>query len=333
MSARNKTLHSDQPLVSILVPVYNREAFIEDCLNSALNQDYSNIEVVVCDNGSTDTTWEKCLKFEKINRNVRCFRSEINHGPVFNWQRCFDESVGKYIKFLFSDDLLRRDCITKMVDAFQSNAKCEIVFSAATIGTSEALGKLAYSSKTKSLSELEYISLLIINQAPVSPGAFLFERDSLVGGIMPNPPCLSERDFWRHGGGSDLYMILHPLNPSSKLTHLSEPLVFFRSHPESFTASALKPKVHDAYRSVLGNRLLITQSHKFMLRYLGAEYVKDIIRGRQHKGLRAFIREYTSDDSRDFSRLGAGLLFLCSVIGLLLSRPFVFLSALKKGVS
>ena len=66
MSLKNK--------VSILVPVYNREDLIGQTLNSALNQTYKNIEIIVVDNSSTDNTWEVVQSYEKQDSRIKAFQ-------------------------------------------------------------------------------------------------------------------------------------------------------------------------------------------------------------------------------------------------------------------
>jgi Glycosyltransferases involved in cell wall biogenesis len=107
-----------QPLISIIIPTYNRERLIIKSLNSALSQTYSNIEVIIIDDGSTDNT-EQMVK-DYINENnitsVRYYKFE--NGGVSNARNIgIRLSRGEYIAFLDSDDLWDRTKITKQVNA------------------------------------------------------------------------------------------------------------------------------------------------------------------------------------------------------------------------
>ena len=97
------------PTVSILIPVFNREEFLPDCIQSALSQKYTDFEIIVVDNASNDRSWEIAKDFALNDSRVRVFRNDVNVGPVRNWQRCLDEATGEYAKFLFSDDLMLPD--------------------------------------------------------------------------------------------------------------------------------------------------------------------------------------------------------------------------------
>ena len=83
------------PQVSILVPVYNRAHCIEQTLASALEQTFTDLEVVVVDNCSTDGSWELIQRVATRDPRVRVFRNDSNIGPVRNWLRCVREARGE----------------------------------------------------------------------------------------------------------------------------------------------------------------------------------------------------------------------------------------------
>ena len=69
-----------QNKVSILIPVYNREDLIGQTLNSAIDQTYHNIEIIVVDNASTDNTWKVIQRYEKQDGRIKAFRNNTNIG-------------------------------------------------------------------------------------------------------------------------------------------------------------------------------------------------------------------------------------------------------------
>jgi len=75
------------PKVSILIPVFNRKDYIAECIQSALDQTFTDFEVVVVDNASEDGTWEICQQFAANDQRVRIFQNDTNIGPVRNWRR------------------------------------------------------------------------------------------------------------------------------------------------------------------------------------------------------------------------------------------------------
>jgi glycosyltransferase involved in cell wall biosynthesis len=106
-------------LVSVLVPVYNDERYIGLALRSVLTQTYRPIELVICNNGSTDSTSEiieRMLPELGTSLLVR-YKKSANCIPMWqNWNRALEEATGEYIKYLCSDDLLEPDCISNFVE-------------------------------------------------------------------------------------------------------------------------------------------------------------------------------------------------------------------------
>lgn len=105
------------PEVSIVIPVYNGEKFIEKCLKSALDQSFSNIEIVIVDDCSNDNTFSKIKKYLREDRRINYLKNDMNLGLAMNWNRCLEHTRGNWIKFLFQDDLLHPDCIEKMLQS------------------------------------------------------------------------------------------------------------------------------------------------------------------------------------------------------------------------
>ena len=97
--------------VSIVIPVYNTEKYIEKCIKSALNQTYDNVEIIVVDDGSTDSTPSLLKKFEDrikiITKKNGGTASALNHG--------IKNMSGQWFKWLSADDLLKNDAVEKLI--------------------------------------------------------------------------------------------------------------------------------------------------------------------------------------------------------------------------
>ncbi len=108
----------NHPLVSIGMPVFNGEKSLTQALDALLEQDYSNLEVIISDNGSTDRTPEICQEFLKKDPRVKYFRSSENLGSNWNFNRVFNLSSGKYFMWAAHDDLRElsfvRACVEKL---------------------------------------------------------------------------------------------------------------------------------------------------------------------------------------------------------------------------
>ncbi|MBC1258771.1 glycosyltransferase family 2 protein, partial [Trichormus variabilis] len=120
---------NDEPLVSVCIPTYNGEFFIDLALQSIDSQTYNNIELIISDDDSEDKIIEKINIFrEKSKKKIYLFTHE-RLGLVNNWNFCISQTQGKYIKFLFQDDILEPNAIREMVTLAEQDEEIGLVFS------------------------------------------------------------------------------------------------------------------------------------------------------------------------------------------------------------
>jgi len=112
----------DAPLVSILCYNYNYGRYLRQCLASAFNQTYPNIEICFSDNSSTDDSWEIALEFaRKYPGKMRLTRNRMNFGPDFNFANCKQMMRGKYFINFCSDDVMEPEYVERCVKVLESN--------------------------------------------------------------------------------------------------------------------------------------------------------------------------------------------------------------------
>lgn len=104
--------------VSIIIPVYNTEKYLRDCLNSVLNQTYNNLEIILINDGSTDSSLKICKEYSKKDNRIIVIDKK-NTGVSNSRNRGIEISSGTYITFLDSDDYLEQDAIEIMVKTIQ----------------------------------------------------------------------------------------------------------------------------------------------------------------------------------------------------------------------
>lgn len=112
---------SDVPLVNIGVPVYNGQDKIEKALYSILNQTYTNIQVLISDNASTDNTRELCERICAEDERVSYVRQPANFGLTANFNAVFDLAQGDYFMWLGHDDWLSERCVEECVETLENN--------------------------------------------------------------------------------------------------------------------------------------------------------------------------------------------------------------------
>jgi teichuronic acid biosynthesis glycosyltransferase TuaG len=115
--------HFDNDLVSVITPVYNSEKFIAKTLDSVVNQDYKNIEIILVDDCSTDSSEQIIKRYSKNNENIIYFCLERNSGAAVARNKALELANGRYIAFLDSDDLWYPEKLKKQLQLIrQKNA-------------------------------------------------------------------------------------------------------------------------------------------------------------------------------------------------------------------
>ena len=115
------------PLVSIGLPVYNGEKTIAQAIDNLLKQDYSNLEIIISNNGSTDRTAEICGEVIKKDSRLKYFHSDENRGSYWNFNRVFYLSSGKYFMWAAHDDMRESSFVSvcvKKLEQFPEAALC-----------------------------------------------------------------------------------------------------------------------------------------------------------------------------------------------------------------
>jgi len=105
----------DAPLVTIAIPVRNGEDLLAEALDSALAQDYSNLEIVVSDNASVDATPEICRRYAEADPRVRWWRNDENIGYGYNFALTCERARGDFFTWLAHDDLLDPGFVSAMI--------------------------------------------------------------------------------------------------------------------------------------------------------------------------------------------------------------------------
>jgi len=121
----------NQPLVSVVTPVYNGERYLPECIESVIGQTYKHWEYVVVNNCSTDSTAEIAEKYASKDSRIRVSNNKEFLDIIPNWNHALRQisPESKYCKVLHADDLLFPDCIEKMVQLTEANPSVGIVAS------------------------------------------------------------------------------------------------------------------------------------------------------------------------------------------------------------
>jgi len=111
-------------MISIAMATYNGERFLAEQIDSILKQTIQNFELIVCDDCSTDDTWNILMKYQDRDNRIHCFRNERNLGYAKNFERAMILCKGNYIAFSDQDDIWTEDHLQILFDTIGDNIAC-----------------------------------------------------------------------------------------------------------------------------------------------------------------------------------------------------------------
>ena len=221
--------------LSILIPTYNRENFIINALESVLNQDFEDYEIICSDNASTDKTYEILQEYSAKYNQIKIYQNDTNLGPVLNWKRCLDNASGEYVHWLWSDDWIESNFY---VDAFNLMKK----------DNTSIVSTWNYRSDNLEDSNEKYLSwqfsfpfipgyiaakkiLLFTYELPVSPAAYILPLKLVKKHFYINIPKINTIiNTVEKGVGVDSLMIIGSCLDVEYISILQKPSVVFRQH-------------------------------------------------------------------------------------------------------
>lgn len=202
-----------EPWVSICIPAYNSEKFIEETLRSVLTQSYRNIEVVISDDCSVDNTAQIVNSFK--DGRIRFFKNEQNLGVEKNWNKTLRLASGKYCKLMGADDVLYPTFIEEQVNILENPRNSDVVLVTSHKHVIDQDSKLIMTRKFPGCGRFEGITAIkkcvrrgtnVIGE----PVAGLFRKEALEksGYYTDENLYMIDLDLWsRMLKSGDLYVI------------------------------------------------------------------------------------------------------------------------------
>lgn len=210
-------------LISVIIPVYNVEKYLHRCIDSVINQTYSNLEIILVDDGSTDTSPEICDEYKNLDERIVVIHKK-NGGLSDARNVGFDISKGEYILFLDSDDWMVNNALEKMCFTMQ-NRKADIIVSNYYYNY-DVKNIIAFVEKEdKSFNRSKAIEELLLNKEIKNFAWGKLYRRNVVDGILFPIGKLFEDVYWAH----------LVFNRIDKLILLSEPLFYYRQRADSIS--------------------------------------------------------------------------------------------------
>ena len=205
------------PQVSVLMPVYNHEAFVGQAIESILNQTFSDFELVIVDDGSKDGSAGVIRAYQQRDERIRFYQFPHNLGEARARNRTVSESSGDYITFLDADDQCLPERLEKQLEFLRSNPGI------GAVGTAGFLVDVN-------------LKHLAVDKSPAHPALIAFSP--FIGGEMfINASVMLRREFvlavgeydpsMRYGADSDFFLRVMGL---TRCANIQEPLYVYRRH-------------------------------------------------------------------------------------------------------
>lgn len=214
------------PRVSIGLPVYNGEAYLAEAIESVLAQTFADLELVICDNCSTDGTQAICEEYVARDPRVRYHRSPENVGAAANFNRAFELARGEYVKWIAADDLMHPEFLERCVAVLERDLGVVMVGSQ-YVYINEFEGtrvEVSHDHDFTAESARDRFRKFVGTQAAEHPVWSLMRREAFER---------SER--LRRFIGSDSYFVLDMVL-LGKVAQVPEHLNLLRIHAEAFSA-------------------------------------------------------------------------------------------------
>ncbi len=249
-----------EPTISVMIPVLNGEAFLGRAIQSVLNQNFTDLELVVVDNCSTDRTNEIAQSYSSDAR-VKVFRNDSTVSMYSNFNTAFKHSSGRYLKFLCADDYLAPHALENYLQAIETSPEISLVTAYARVvdqdGSFVRDERIKYAETVSGNSVVFRSALFMTNRYCNTPSHVFFRRSD-----FERVGMFDETDGF-NGWGNDGFTFLKIIK-DRKVSFIPQQLLFREEHKSQATAkiyrSNLLSKAHNLFRSKMLDCGLISKT-------------------------------------------------------------------------
>jgi glycosyltransferase involved in cell wall biosynthesis len=226
----NEQAVKSSPKISVLIPVYNSERYLAECLDSILTQDFRDFEILIADDGSTDNSLEIIKSYAAKDARIRWWQNPRNLGLSRNHNACLQEARGEFIKFVHQDDkVLHPSAFAKMLEPLERDDSVSLVGAASELinSKSQALALRNYFQKTGTLDGKSVIVKCLEENKNIlgEPTLVMFRKSQTARGLDPRYRQIVDMEFWFH------------LLEQGRFAYIADPLFGYRLHPQQATQS------------------------------------------------------------------------------------------------
>lgn len=204
-----------KPLVSVIMPVYNPGIYLVDAIESILNQTFSNFELIIVDDASTDNSWKIIKSYSKKDSRIIAIKNKINLGVSLTSNIAISQAKGKFLARMDADDISTLDRLSKQVSFLKRNPKTIVVGGQCTIidETNQIVGFKKFPTTEKQILDMIFWAV------PIQQGYMMINRSLLPKNfVWYSPSKFSAEEI-------DLYFNLLKFG---RFANLSDNLYFYR---------------------------------------------------------------------------------------------------------
>ncbi len=237
------------PKVTVIVASYNNSKFLPACLDSLYHQSYTNFEVLVVDDCSTDDSYEICRNYLKRNRLFRVIRLNKNYGITYVRSIGLKEATGEYIAVLDSDDVATPNRLSSQVNWLDSHPDTVLV--AAYYGVIDSGGKIIKHSKKVPIDDTSIRWWLTFGNCLIH-STVMYRKELALS-------CGGHDTSFVHGEDIELYSKLMTLG---KIEAIPEVVSYWRSHKKSFSKLIASDEREKEYVAVVSRSIRLQTSQE-----------------------------------------------------------------------
>lgn len=237
---------AEVPLVSVGVPVYNGEAYLEDAIRSVLAQTLDDLELILCDNASGDRTAEICRDYAARDPRIRYYRNARNLGAAANYNLAYSHARGRYFKWLAHDDGMLPSFLAKTSRALQERPEAVLCNTVVQYIDSAGAPLGLYDTKLGGAnldSPSQRFAWMVLRSHTCADFFGLIRRDALRDSLL-------HATF--HGADRAL---LAQLALRGRLIQLPAPLLAIREHPNRYTRAQRRSVDRAAWHDSAGGHV------------------------------------------------------------------------------
>lgn len=253
--------------ISVIIPVYKVEAYLEECLDSVVNQTYKNLEVILIDDASPDSCGAICDKYAERDQRVRVIHKEKNCGQASARNTGMELATGGYLFFADSDDWLAENTLEKLYEGLlRYQADCSVGACVTVLEGEDCIQNVQNETVRKERCETAREAMRNVLLTGSAAWNRLYKRE-----------MLEELRFPLNRINDDEVFVLRAYERMKRIAFLDCETYFYRKRANSITTSAFSVKMADCVYNSRDNLAFVTEKAPELIPAAEFKYCKSLL--------------------------------------------------------